>query len=185
MLPDRVSNPGPLTYESGALPIALPFTKGGKSIKWKCSKSATAKISLLNSIKMQCRKRPVAQSPNVPSFCLGPSEITKWWTLVAQIYLSGNSKWMGSSASILGHFNFGLFSFWATTLILGVSSTEVDEYTFRGSNSTVFAFLLSRGQLLKERICSSRSKFFPWRWTPFGSTTSSGETNRKSCCSPL
>ena len=23
MLPDRVSNPGPLTYESGALPMAL------------------------------------------------------------------------------------------------------------------------------------------------------------------
>ena len=23
MLPDRVSNPGPLTYESGALPVAL------------------------------------------------------------------------------------------------------------------------------------------------------------------
>ena len=23
MLPDRVSNPGPLTYESGVLPIAL------------------------------------------------------------------------------------------------------------------------------------------------------------------
>ena len=38
MLPDRVSNPGPLTYESGALPIALrgpatdyinPFTPNG------------------------------------------------------------------------------------------------------------------------------------------------------------
>ena len=30
MLPDRVSNPGPLTYESGALPIALrgPAQKG-------------------------------------------------------------------------------------------------------------------------------------------------------------
>ena len=33
MLPDRVSNPGPLTYESGALPIALrgpakPSNKG-------------------------------------------------------------------------------------------------------------------------------------------------------------
>ena len=30
MLPDRVSNPGPLTYESGALPIALrgPASKG-------------------------------------------------------------------------------------------------------------------------------------------------------------
>ena len=25
MLPDRVSNPGPLTYESGALPIALRY----------------------------------------------------------------------------------------------------------------------------------------------------------------
>ena len=24
MLPDRVSNPGPLTYKSGVLPIALP-----------------------------------------------------------------------------------------------------------------------------------------------------------------
>ena len=31
MLPDRVSNPGPLTYESGALPIALrgPAVKKG------------------------------------------------------------------------------------------------------------------------------------------------------------
>ena len=28
MLPDRVSNPGPLTYESGALPIALQFDSG-------------------------------------------------------------------------------------------------------------------------------------------------------------
>ena len=33
MLPDRVSNPGPLTYESGALPIALrgPATLGYKT----------------------------------------------------------------------------------------------------------------------------------------------------------
>ena len=32
MLPDRVSNPGPLTYESGALPIALrgPACKSSK-----------------------------------------------------------------------------------------------------------------------------------------------------------
>ena len=29
MLPDRVSNPGPLTYESGALPIALRGPAGG------------------------------------------------------------------------------------------------------------------------------------------------------------
>ena len=34
MLPDRVSNPGPLTYESGALPIALRGPAGvkGKAI---------------------------------------------------------------------------------------------------------------------------------------------------------
>ena len=31
MLPDRVSNPGPLTYESGALPIAHP-TNGKLSL---------------------------------------------------------------------------------------------------------------------------------------------------------
>ena len=33
MLPDRVSNPGPLTYESGALPIALrgPASKMGNN----------------------------------------------------------------------------------------------------------------------------------------------------------
>ena len=40
----------------------------------------------------QCRKWPVAQWPNAPNFCLGPLEISKFWTLVAQIYLSGNSK---------------------------------------------------------------------------------------------
>ena len=35
MLPDRVSNPGPLTYESGALPIALcgPATIGKPTSK--------------------------------------------------------------------------------------------------------------------------------------------------------
>ena len=31
MLPDRVSNPGPLTYESGALPIALRGPARSKS----------------------------------------------------------------------------------------------------------------------------------------------------------
>ena len=44
MLPDRVSTPGPLTYESGALPTALRgpasgslkvyFSVGGKTIQW-------------------------------------------------------------------------------------------------------------------------------------------------------
>ena len=34
MLPDRVSNPGPLTYESGALPIALRIGLGD-SWRWE------------------------------------------------------------------------------------------------------------------------------------------------------
>ena len=43
----------------------------------------------------------MAPKPNAPSFCLGPPEISKLWTLVAQIDLSGNSKLMGNSAN--GH----------------------------------------------------------------------------------
>ena len=38
MLPDRVSNPGPLTYESGALPIAQrgpAMTDAASEILWK------------------------------------------------------------------------------------------------------------------------------------------------------
>ena len=46
MLPDRVSNPGPLTYESGALPIALRGPP--KNVIWS-----------LNSISL----------PNKVSFC--------------------------------------------------------------------------------------------------------------------
>ena len=33
MLPDRVSNPGPLTYESGALSIALRGPSSGDKIR--------------------------------------------------------------------------------------------------------------------------------------------------------
>ena len=39
MLPDRVSNPGPLTYESGALPIALrgpAYLPCKFHADWKC-----------------------------------------------------------------------------------------------------------------------------------------------------
>ena len=46
MLPDRVSNPGPLTYESGALPIAL---RGPASENWY-NKNSTSRYldDLLN-----------------------------------------------------------------------------------------------------------------------------------------
>ena len=39
MLPDRVSNPGPLTYESGALPIALRGPAGREAIDSKFVRS--------------------------------------------------------------------------------------------------------------------------------------------------
>ena len=44
------------------------------------------------SSTIQCWKRPVAGWPNAPNFCLGPPEISKLWTLVAQKFLSGNNK---------------------------------------------------------------------------------------------
>ena len=34
MLPDRVSSPGPLTYESDALPIALRGPAGSSTVKY-------------------------------------------------------------------------------------------------------------------------------------------------------
>ena len=46
MLPDRVSNPGPLTYESGALPIALrdPASSTLDGLKGRfCYAATTAK----------------------------------------------------------------------------------------------------------------------------------------------
>ena len=46
---------------------------------------------------------------------------------------------------------------------------KVNGYAFRGNNSSIFIFasLLNGGQLLKKRICSCRSKFFPSRVDPF------------------
>ena len=44
MLPDRVSNPGPLTYESGALPIALRCP-AGENVK-KCIRMGRTRLKL-------------------------------------------------------------------------------------------------------------------------------------------
>ena len=46
MLPDRVSNPGPLTYESDALPIALrgPSNEGIQTIAGEGMRSTTLYI---------------------------------------------------------------------------------------------------------------------------------------------
>ena len=72
-------------------------------------KAWKAKMRSLSWRRGQCWKRPVALWPNTPNCCLGPPEISRFWTSVAQIYLSGNSKWMESSAR--GH--FGPLKFWA------------------------------------------------------------------------
>ena len=49
-----------------------------------------------------------------------------------------------------------------------MSSSKVIGYTYNGGNSTILllASLLDGGQLLKERICSCWSKFFPVRVDP-------------------
>ena len=53
MLPDRVSNPGPLTYESGALPIALRgparcFEQLGPGVLVKVAEEAISHAVLYN-----------------------------------------------------------------------------------------------------------------------------------------
>ena len=53
MLPDRVSNPGPLTYESGALPIALR----GPAVELS-EKHASVSIHL--------KSRPISERLNRP-----------------------------------------------------------------------------------------------------------------------
>ena len=59
------------------------------------------------------------------------------------------------------------------TILLSFGHSEcnrvkINGYTFRGSDSaiSIFASLLNIGQLLKERICFCRSKFFPLRVDP-------------------
>ena len=65
MLPDRVSNPGPLTYESGALPIALrgPAKRGGNPLSY----SPPLHLMLLTSCL------PHSMPPPPYSSVLGPA----------------------------------------------------------------------------------------------------------------
>ena len=66
MLPDRVSNPGPLTYESGALPIALrsPASDMVNSHKFSEKNCKILKTKLVRSIFIYLefqKKRVVSQ----------------------------------------------------------------------------------------------------------------------------
>ena len=51
MLPDRVSNPGPLTYESGALPIALRSPAKNNLNNFICNLYDL----LVKMVKLQCK----------------------------------------------------------------------------------------------------------------------------------
>ena len=59
MLPDRVSNPGPLTYESGALPIAL---RGPARIRKDPLKHF--EISVLRHIRFVVLNKKQLEQPN-------------------------------------------------------------------------------------------------------------------------
>ena len=65
MLPDRVLNPGPLTYESGALPIGLRGPAGltGSNSPWLMVKIKSPKrwnfYDFLLSIRLQYTVLPV------------------------------------------------------------------------------------------------------------------------------
>ena len=51
MLPDRVSSPGPLTYESGALPIALRGPANDyEELAGECSFGNTVHLYVLSAI---------------------------------------------------------------------------------------------------------------------------------------
>ena len=69
MLPDWVSNPGPLTYESGALPIALRgpaqnksyydlFNMGSLQRVWRCRQ--TNLVLDKGGVKISTRNRPLS-----------------------------------------------------------------------------------------------------------------------------
>ena len=62
MLPDRVSNPGPLTYELGALPIALrgpAWMKGNEDLMHKSFCSRTGMHLMCNCYNLSHMSRGV------------------------------------------------------------------------------------------------------------------------------
>ena len=58
MLPDRVSNPGPLTYESGALPIALRGPAACQGSLLVISNTCTSLLDLRVRCPTDCATRP-------------------------------------------------------------------------------------------------------------------------------
>ena len=80
MLPDRVSNPGPLTYESGALPIAL---RG----------PAHFVLDLIFDAKCYLRNRFLLTA-------IFPQYITGWMSVVNWTYNCPISNWLDVSREL-------------------------------------------------------------------------------------
>ena len=78
MLPDRVSNPGPLTYESGALPIAL---RGRAGLRKHLVSSVNRQMSYDFGILLQdhgiLRSLSIGKSRMTPSPSIGKRRMTK------------------------------------------------------------------------------------------------------------
>ena len=56
MWPDRVSNPGPLTYESGALPIAL-HGPASRTVAALCKTEENMAVYHLKLLEKNCLKK--------------------------------------------------------------------------------------------------------------------------------
>ena len=79
MLPDRVSNPGPLTYESGALPIALhgPARALQLSYNIMLSNKGIIKTELPQSGKNIWKMKFFPSQGKVREFCGWPGKFRK------------------------------------------------------------------------------------------------------------
>ena len=62
MLPDRVSNPGPLTYESGALPIALRGPHKSSRKKFRLRRNAYGHYARTTDTRMETLRPTKQQS---------------------------------------------------------------------------------------------------------------------------
>ena len=79
MLPDRVSNPGPLTYESGALPISLrgpaqrPFETIFQFISGRLPERGRKKREMIDERK-KCQNNPHQNLLGVVGWCDSPGK---------------------------------------------------------------------------------------------------------------
>ena len=89
MLPDRVSNPGPLTYELGALPIALRGPAAMKDISYDLCCRSSLQIRLASMLQLKWMTEMVYKS-RIPltTYILVLLQHTGFtWSLIC-IYLS-------------------------------------------------------------------------------------------------